>query len=159
MSNITGNISSPINIFFDSSALIAGIVSSQGAARALLLLAEDKYIAITISKQVLVEVERNLARKAPAALPFAREIILAANFKIVRDPTKIEITPYLDWMEHKADVPILVAAMRIETDFLVTHNTKHFMDNSNLSTQSGLRIGSPGDALLWVRSAFENKTM
>jgi hypothetical protein len=32
------------DIFFDSSALIAGIVSPQGAARALLLLAEDEKI-------------------------------------------------------------------------------------------------------------------
>jgi predicted nucleic acid-binding protein len=146
-----------INIFFDSSALIAGIVSSQGAARALLLLAEDNRLSITISEQVLVEVERNLARKVPQVLPFAREMIRCAQIKIVRDPSKEDITPYMDWMQHAADVPILVSAMRLQADYLVTHNSKHFMDQTNyLSKQSGLRIGSLGDALIWVRSRFEN---
>ncbi len=74
------------DIFFDSSALIAGIVSAQGAARALLLLAEDEKILITVSEQVIAEVERNIARKAPKAVPFARELILRANIRILRDP-------------------------------------------------------------------------
>ena len=159
MSNITGNTTSSINIFFYSSALMAGIISSQGAARALLLLAEDNQIVITISEQDLVEVERNLARKVPKALPFAREMIRSAQIRIMHDPTLEEITPFLSWMEHAADVPILVSAIRVQSDFLVTHNSKHFMENPNLATQSGLKIGTPGDALMWVRSRFENKVI
>ena len=50
----------PINLFFDSSALIAGIISDKGAARALLLLAEDRKLKISVSDQVIVEVERNM---------------------------------------------------------------------------------------------------
>ena len=81
------------DIFFDSSALIAGIVSAQGAARALLLLAEDEKIQITVSEQVIAEVERNIARKAPKAVPFARELILRANIRILRDPSIEEVLP------------------------------------------------------------------
>jgi len=139
------------DIFFDSSALIAGIVSTQGASRALLLLAEDKKILITVSEQVIAEVERNIARKAPKAVPFARELILRANIRILRDPHVEEVLQRQDWMSHPADVPILVAAVLARVDYLVTLNTKHFIDDPEVSRRCGLRIGTPGDALAWVR--------
>lgn len=138
-------------IFFDSSALIAGIVSAQGAARSLLLLAEDEKIILTVSEQVITEVERNIARKAPKAVPVARELILSANIRILRDPQIEEVLSHQDWVSHPADVPILVAAARARVDFLATLNTKHFMDDPEVSRRSGLRIGAPGDALSWVR--------
>lgn len=139
------------DIFFDSSALIAGIISAQGAARALLLLAEDEKILISVSEQVIAEVERNIARKAPKAVPFARELILRANLRILRDPQLTEILERQDWINHPADVPILVVAARARVDFLATLNTKHFIDDPEVSRRSGLRIGTPGDALAWVR--------
>jgi len=36
-------------------------------------------------------------------------------------------------------------------DFLATHNRKHFLDDPKVAELSGLRIGTPGDALAWVR--------
>jgi predicted nucleic acid-binding protein len=139
------------DIFFDSSALIAGVVSSQGAARALLLLSEDGKINITVSEQVIAEVERNIARKASKVLPFTREMILRANILIVRDPQAEEVRQHQDWISHPADVPILVAATLARVDFLVTLNTHHFIADREVSRRSGLRIGTPGDALAWVR--------
>jgi predicted nucleic acid-binding protein len=139
------------DIFFDSSALIAGIVSAQGAARALLLLAEDEKILINVSEQVIAEVERNIARKAPKAVPFARELILRANIRILRDPQLTEILEYQDWIIHPPDVPILVVAARARVDFLATLKTKHFIDDPEVPRRNGLRIGAPGDALAWVR--------
>jgi predicted nucleic acid-binding protein len=140
-----------VDIFLDSSALIAGIVSNQGAARALLLLGESGKITLTVSEQVIAEVERNLARKAPEALPFAREMILSANIRILHDPTAEEVQKHLDWISHAADVPILLAARRASVDFLATLNTRHFLDDPQVSRRSGLRIGTPGDGLAWVR--------
>jgi len=140
-----------ISLFFDSSALIAGIISPSGAARALLLLSENKRLTITISEQVVVEVERSLARKAPAALPFAREMIREARMVIVNDPTPEELTARIDWISHTPDLPILVAAFKARVDFLVTLNTRHFLDDPSVAEKSRLRIGTPGDALKWVR--------
>lgn len=142
-----------VNFFFDSSALIAGIVA-QGAARALLLIAEDEKILITVSEQVITEVERNIARKAPKALPFARELILRSNIRIAHDPSIEEVHLCQGWISHPADAPILAAAVRAQVDFLVTLNTKHFIDNPDVSRRSGLRIGTPGDALAWVREQW-----
>ncbi len=140
-----------IDIFLDSSALIAGIISDQGAARALLLLAEDGKILISVSEQVVAEVERNIARKVPKAVPFARELILAANIRILRDPSILEVNERQGWISHPPDLPILVAAASARVDFFTTLNTKHFIDDPDVSQRSGLRIGTPGDALAWVR--------
>lgn len=138
-------------IFFDSSALIAGIISAQGAARALLLLAEDEKILITVSEQVITEMERNIARKVPRALKYARELVLQSKLRIVPDPPIEEVLQRLNWIKHQADTPILVAAARARVDFLATLNTRHFIDDPKVSRLSGLRIGTPGDALAWVR--------
>jgi len=146
------------DIFFDSSALIAGIVSAQGAARALLLLAEDEKILITVSEQVIAEVERNIARKAPKAVPFARELILRANLQIQRDPQAEEVRQRQNWINHTADLPILVAAAKARVDFLVTLNTKHFIADPEVARRSGLRIGTPGDALAWVREQLSKSS-
>jgi len=139
------------DVFLDSSALIAGIVSEHGAARALLQLGEAEHIFLTVSEQVIAEVERNLARKAPKALPFAREMIIRANVRIRRDPSPTAVSEHLDWISHAADVPILVAARQAKVDYLATLNTRHFLKDPGVSQRSGLRLGTPGDALAWVR--------
>jgi predicted nucleic acid-binding protein len=140
-----------INIFLDSSALLAGIVSSKGASRAILLLGEDQKIKLIISEQVIVEVERNLARKAPQALIFAREMIIRANLEIVRQPSPEDVRQHLDWIRHPADVPIFLAAYRARVDFLATLNTRHFLDDPEVARKSWLRRGTTGDVLAWVR--------
>lgn len=141
-----------LDLFMDSSALLAGLISSQGAARALLLLSEDKMIKLVVSEQVIVEVERNLARKAPNLLKISREMIRYSSLTITRDPKMEEVISHLDWISHHADVPILVAAVKARVNFLVTLNSRHFIDDPQVSQKSGLRIGTPGDAIVWVRN-------
>lgn len=138
-------------LFFDSSALFAGIVSASGASRALLLLAEAGQISITVSEQVITETERAVARKMPRALADYREAIRATGLRIVQDPSPDEIAPYADIITHHADVPIAVAAMQVHTDYLVTFNRRHFIDEPTVAERTKLRIGTPGDALAWVR--------
>ncbi len=142
------------SLFLDSSALFAGVVSANGASRALLLLAEAKLITITISAQVLAATERALFRKAPRALPNYREALRSTGLHIVRDPTLEQIETLKDIIAHDADVPIVVAAMQAKTDYLVTLNRRHFIDDPGVAARSGLRIGSPGDGLAWVRESL-----
>jgi len=139
------------NLFLDSSALFAGVVSSRGAAHALLVLAEAGVISITISEQVVVETEQAVARKIPQALPYYRESLRRAGLRIVRDPSIEEVQAHRHIISHAADVPIVVAAMKVRADYLVTLNRRHFIDDPEVAARSGLRIGTPGDALAWVR--------
>ena len=139
------------DLFLDSSALFAGIGSPTGAARALLLLGETQQIQLTISEQVVAETERAVARKIPAALSLVRHAILHSGVKILPDPPFADIQACLSWMNDPTDVPILVAALNARVDFLVTLKRKHFLDDVTIAQKSGLRIGTPGDALAWVR--------
>jgi predicted nucleic acid-binding protein len=138
-------------LFFDSSALFAGVVSSRGAARALLLLAEAELITIIVSEQVVAETERALARKVSRALPYYREALRSTGMRIVRDPSPEEVETHRDIIAHQADVSIVVAAMKVGADYLVTHNRRHFIDAPSVAAHSGMRIGTPGDALAWIR--------
>lgn len=138
-------------LFFDSSALFSGVVSSRGAARALLLLAEAELITIIVSEQVVAETERALARKISRALPYYREALRSTGMRIVRDPSPEEVETHRDIIAHQADVPIVVGAMKVGADYLVTHNQRHFIDDPSVAAHSGLRIGTPGDALAWIR--------
>jgi hypothetical protein len=46
---------------------------------------------------------------------------------------------------------LLVAAMKVKTGSMVTLNRRHFMEDPEVARRPGLRIGTAGDALAWVR--------
>jgi predicted nucleic acid-binding protein len=140
-------------LFLDSSALIAGVISPSGGARALFVLAETGAVSIVVSEQVIAESERAIAKKVPGALDNYRKAVKISVDQILRDPNLIEIKKHQGIIKHRVDVPILVAAMNGEVDFLVTLNRKHFIDDPGVSRKSGLPIGTPGDALEWLRQS------
>lgn len=140
-----------IRVFLDSSALIAGVLSSTGAARVLLVMSENGQIEGIISEQVIVESERSIVIKSPRALPGFRQTIKDANLTIVQDPNKNATNDNFYLISDPNDVAILLAAMRASVDYLATHDRKHFLDDPKVAENSGLRIGTPGDALTWLR--------
>jgi len=142
---------SKANLFLDSSALFTGIISATGASRALLLLAESEHILITISGQMVIETEHAIARKVPLALDDFRQAILASKARIVHDPPLEDVLANQNLISHPADAPILLSSMHSNVDYLVTLNRKHFIDDPDVAEKSGLRIGTPGDTLSWVR--------
>jgi predicted nucleic acid-binding protein len=142
---------SKIKVFLDSSALIAGVISSTGAARILLVMSETGQIEVFISEHVIAESERALARKVPHALPEFRQSIRDAQPKIVQNPTQKEIRDHLYLIGDPGDVPILLAAMKAKVDYLATHNRRHFLDDAAVAEKTGLKIGTPGDVLAWLR--------
>ena len=137
-------------VFLDSSALFAGVVFAEGAARALLMLAEANLIAVTVSEQVIAETERAMARKLAHALDAMREVLRHTRLRIVRDPAPMEVAAHAGLIAHATDVPIVLAAMQARVDYLVTFNRRHFIDDPGVAARSGLRIGAPRDALGWV---------
>ncbi|MCI0610554.1 MAG: PIN domain-containing protein [Anaerolineae bacterium] len=139
------------NIFLDSSALIAGVISETGAAHVLLQLGESEDILLTISEMVLVESERSIAKKSPRNLNDLRSLIKTAKLRIVNDPTKKEVEANLYLIEDPNDVPILLAAIKAKVDYLATHNRKHFIDDPKVAERLGIRIGTLGDVLAWIR--------
>jgi len=99
----------------------------------------------------VVGTERALARKAIRALPYYRSALRATNLVIARDPSPDDLRVHAGIIGHPPDVPIIVAAMQVEVEYLVTLNRRHFIDDPGVAARSGLSIGTPGDALAWVR--------
>ena len=139
------------NIFLDSSALIAGAISESGAAHVLLNLGESQDIVLTVSELVILESERSMAKKAPSNLNDLRSLIKSSNLRIVDNPTKEEVEANLYLINDPNDVPILLAAMKVKVDYLATHNRKHFLNDPKVAERSGIKIGTPGDVLAWLR--------
>jgi hypothetical protein len=71
--------------------------------------------------------------------------------RIVDDPSKKEVQANLYLIEDPNDVPILLAAMKAKVDYLATHNRKHFLDDPKVAERAGIKIGTPGDVLAWIR--------
>ncbi len=140
-----------VNIFLDSSALIAGVLSTGGSSHALLMFGEDETILLTISEWVVIEAEEAISRKSPKNIKALRSSLLTSKFKVVPDPSKEEIQANLYLMNDPDDIPVLLAAMKAKVDYLATHDRKHFLDDPKVAERAGIKIGTPGDVLAWIR--------
>jgi hypothetical protein len=106
---------------------------------------------------VVTETERAIARKVPRVLPYVRNAILISNAEIVNDPSPEEVRSGLFLIKDPTDVPILLAAIQAKVDYLVTLNRRHFIDDPEVAKLSSLNIGTPGDALVWVRNRLASE--
>ena len=140
-----------VSIFLDSSALIAGVISENGAAHVLLQLGETENVSLKISEFVFNETTRSIGRKSPENLENIQKEIQKARIVILQDPSHEEIQANLYLMEDPDDVPILLAAIKAKVDYLATHDHKHFLNDPKVAEKAGLKIGTPGDVLAWIR--------
>ena len=141
-------------VFLDSSALIAGLASPRGASNVILTLAEAGLLALVISEEVLIEVERNLQAKLPRALPGYQRFLATCPLEKGAAPSAAEVAAARQII-HDADAPILAAAMALGVDYLVTFDRQHFLDDPEVARKSRLRIGTPGDFLAWFRTTLK----
>jgi predicted nucleic acid-binding protein len=139
------------NIFLDSNALMSAIISKTGAAHVLLQLGEDNDIVLIVSELVIAETTYSIAKKSPENLGDVQKEITKSRINVILDPPDEEIHANLYLISDPDDVPILLAAMKAKVDYLATHDRRHFLDDPKVAENSGLKIGTPGDVLAWVR--------
>lgn len=142
-----------LKVFLDTSALIAGIASSSGAAKEVINLAETGLITIYISKQVIIEADRNINAKLPKMLKEFRAFIKILSPVLVDDPTTEQIKKYSSLINQN-DAPILSAAISSGADYLVTWDKKHFIKKRSSFTVN-IKIVTPGEFLQYFREYFE----
>ncbi|MCA9980545.1 MAG: PIN domain-containing protein [Anaerolineales bacterium] len=119
-------IPAPLRVFVDADVLFAGAASPSrhSASQVILTLSEITIIDAMTSQQALMEVERNLEKKLPTALPIFR-LLVSRSLQVTATPEQKEIEPYRGLADSK-DLPILVAALQNECPWLVTFNGRHF---------------------------------
>lgn len=114
-------------IFLDSNVIISGPLSAKGAPRIILdlLCLHLPSLQGVTGAYNMMEIERNLARKLPAALPVFQEYLPRMNLVIVPLPKYEELEPWFGVTSDK-DVPVIVSAVNGKADFLVTGDTGDF---------------------------------
>jgi predicted nucleic acid-binding protein len=137
--------------FIDASVLFAAAYSSTGASREIIRYALRGQVTLIISEFVLEEAERNLASKVPAAVDIFRQLIQAIPFE-VSEPTAEEVRQAEAYTAHK-DAPVIAAARRAQTGYLVSLDRRHLVGLPELAARSGLQIVLPEQFLQALRQA------
>jgi len=133
-------------VFVDADVLFAGAAapSDHGASLVILRMAEMTLIEAVTSRQVIVEVERNLQHKLSAVLPSFR-LVVDRCLQVVADSQPAELSAYKGLADLE-DLPILAAAIRESCPWLVTFNVRHFQPG-----HPDVEVLRPGDLVRRVR--------
>ena len=124
-------------IFLDSNVILSGIISGQGAPRLILdLLCLDLPMLQGLTGRFnLTEIERNIAKNIPAALPVFNDYFPKLKLEIISVPTPEELASFKGAVGDK-DLPVLVSVVNGQADYFVT-------GDKNLISQIGQKTGFP----------------
>ena len=127
-----------MRIFLDANILFSA-AKSDGAIRRFLRMLTDKGHQCTVDAYVSEEARRNVAAKAPEALPFL-ETLLSQMSRV--DAHMDELTPDAALLLPEKDRPVLAAAIRQGCEVLLTGDGAHFGALYGKTIQ-GVTIHSP----------------
>lgn len=130
-----------IKVFIDTNVLIAGVNSVTGASATILDLCEARVLQMVVSRQVLIEADRNFAAKFPQLVGRFRQFMHNLAPLMVEDPTPESMEKATNIVDRK-DAPILAAAQNANVDFLITLDKKHFL-NPRTRQKIMLKVVSP----------------
>ena len=141
-----------IKVFIDTNVLIAGVNSVTGASATLLDLCEAGVLQMVVSRQVLIEADRNFTAKFPQWVGRFRQFMHNLAPLMVEDPTPESIKKAAAIVDRK-DAPILAAAQNANVDFLITLDKKHFL-NPKTREKMMLKVVSPIEFLQSFKKLF-----
>jgi len=148
-------------LLLDSNVITDGLLSRFGLSKSVLALCAAKTCRLILSEWVRIEVERNILKKLgvlseneveeliedyqgflrltrPVKIPVADESRVVANRALIR---------------HFADVPVVLAAIDAQADWLITRNRDHFTDE--VARKIKIRIASPGEFFSALIESFD----
>jgi predicted nucleic acid-binding protein len=138
-----------LRLFLDSNILIDAFKAKFGLAKAIISLAWSRLVRLVVSEAVLEEVQDNLLRYAEA-LPENEadellqdwiEFMSRVNPEVISRASADEVVRNRHLIRHLSDVPILLAALKAQPDWLVTTNRNHFTDE--VAEACDIRIADP----------------
>jgi predicted nucleic acid-binding protein len=147
----------PVKVFLDSNVILSGLLSETGAPRVILdlLSLELPGLAAVTGRYNIIEIERNIRKKAPKALPVYQEYFPKLRIDIVPVPSPADVIKYGGMVVDK-DAPVLVSAVKCGADVLVTGDKKHFAKVKRSGALS-LRIVSPSEFLETLASLLKEE--
>lgn len=139
------------DVFLDTSALIAGLLSGSGGARALLALGEAQAVQLWSSQDVLEELDTVLRQKIPQHLPVVSAWLARIRLELVEPPSLRSVRKLHRLVGHSKVAVVIAAAMDARMDYLVTLDREHTLNNPTLRDALAFPMGIPGDCLAWFR--------
>src|SRR4030042_2890837 len=108
-------------IFLDSNVILSGLFSGTGAPRLILDLLCLDLPALTglTGRFNLMEIERNLEKKMPAALPACQKYLPLLKLEVIPLPSREDSGP-LSCARGARILPVLASALNGGADYLVT---------------------------------------
>jgi predicted nucleic acid-binding protein len=132
-------------IFLDSNVLLSGLFSDKGAPRIILdlLTLNLPILAGATGRYNLMEVQRNLKKKMPAAIPLYHEYLPKLGLEVVALPSQETVRTMAGAIAEK-DIPVLASAIACGAEYLITGDKKDF---ARLKTDKryNLAIVSPSE--------------
>lgn len=134
-------------VFLDSNVILSGLLSDKGPPRIILdvLTLRLPQLKGMTGEYNITEIERNLGKKLPAALPVYRKYLPLLHLEIIPLPSHQEVEEVSEWIDRK-DAPVLASALKGNADFLVTGDKKDFGRVGRMKGIS-LTIVSPAEFL------------
>ncbi len=112
-------------IFLDSNVILSGLISDRGAPRLILdvLTLDLPVLQGVTGRYNLTEIERNVAKKLPAALVIFHEYLQKLDLDLIPVPFPDELEPFRGAVDDK-DMPVLASAAMGQADFFITGDLK-----------------------------------
>jgi putative PIN family toxin of toxin-antitoxin system len=132
-------------VFLDSNVLLSGLFSDKGSPRIILdlLTLNLPMLAAATGRYNLIEIERNLKKKMPEAIPLYQRYLPKLGLEIVAMPSRSTVISMAGDIAEK-DAPVLASAIACGAEYLITGDKKDFGRLKNVKKYD-LRIVSPSE--------------
>lgn len=128
-----------IKVFFDASVIIAAIISLKGASFELLKYASKKKIIAITSKTVINEVLANLHKIEGFGEKDLNTFIVKNKIIVRKTISRNEAEPFIDIVSKK-DAHVLAAAALTDSNYLVSLDQKHIVNNATRKKVEDMQI-------------------
>ena len=140
-----------LRVVLDTSVLVAGLRSRQGASNALLVLVAEQEVKPLVTTSLFLEYEDVLLRAEHRLVTGMSEADVAGFLAAFASASEgVEV--HFQWrpqLGDPADEMVLEAAINGQADVLVTHNVADFAEAAK---RFGLRVVTPGTLLKELKS-------
>jgi predicted nucleic acid-binding protein len=125
--------------------LLSGLFSDKGPPRMILdlLTLNLPILSGATGRYNVMEVERNLKKKMPEALPLYHKYLPKLGLEVVELPSRETVTKMAGAIADK-DIPVLASAIACHADYLITGDKRDFGPLKNVKKYS-LTIVSPSE--------------
>lgn len=138
-------------LLLDSNVLTDGLFSRFGLSKAVLALCAARTCRMVLAEWVKIEVERNILKKSDVLADEDIELLIEdyhGFLKLARPlkvplPDETRVIQNRSLIRHFADVPVVLAAIDSQADWIITKNRDHF--TNEVARKIGIRIASPGE--------------